>query len=416
MDWLRFSPILIVLALLAGAGGILVPAFATAGVLLLVGFGIFGLLGWWALLRRESGVIEQTQQLKSEVLGLESEVVRHRDALDDLADGLDAMIFLVDINFRLLYANSRADEFFKIRDRDGDLLRAITLSNELDELVATVAKTRLGVSKELILRHPRERIVQAQCWPEEFGQDRLFLSLRDVTELRHLETVRRDFVANVSHELRTPMTTIRAMAETLEEGEDDAELRERYLGKIIREVDRLTHITDDLLTLSIAESGTVQRVECDLAEITGSVCHQLEKKAKEKGMSVVVNRPKQVPFEGNETQLTQIVFNLVDNAINYSSEGSVRVDLEADEKTAVLKIADSGIGISSEHLPRIFERFYRVDKGRSRASGGTGLGLAIVKHLVELHGGEVSVESALNRGTTFTVRLPLPKVDSHLLP
>jgi len=414
--WVRFTPLLLVLAFCAGALGLIVPALSSYGALGLVGFGIFGLLGMVELRRRTAIVGEKAEELKSEVLGLESEVVRHRDALDDLADGLDAMIFLVDVNFRLLYANSRADEFFKIGDRDGDLLRAITLSNELDELVAAVSKSRTGTSREIVLRHPRERIVQAQCWPEEFGQDRLFLSLRDVTELRHLETVRRDFVANVSHELRTPMTTIRAMAETLEEGEDDAELRVRYLGKIIREVDRLTRITDDLLTLSIAESGTVQRVECDLAEIAGSVCTQLEKKAKEKGLAMEVNRMKSLPFEGNETQLSQIVFNLVDNAINYSAEGTVRVTLSDGDGFATLVVADSGIGISSEHLPRIFERFYRVDKGRSRASGGTGLGLAIVKHLIELHGGDVSVESALNRGTTFTVRLPLPKVDTHLLP
>jgi two-component system, OmpR family, phosphate regulon sensor histidine kinase PhoR len=416
LNWVRFTPFLLVLALCAGALGIFVPSLSSYGALGLVGFGIFGLLGLVEVRRRSLVIQERTEELKSEVLGLESEVVRHRDALDDLADGLDAMIFLVDVNFRLLYANSRADEFFKIGDRDGDLLRAITLSNELDEVVAAVSKTRTGLSREIVLRHPRERIVQAQCWPEEFGQDRLFLSLRDVTELRHLETVRRDFVANVSHELRTPMTTIRAMAETLEEGEDDVELRERYLGKIIREVDRLTRITDDLLTLSIAESGVVQRVECDLSEIAGSVCYQLEKKAKEKGMAIEVNRPKSLPFEGNETQITQIVFNLVDNAINYSTDGVVRVGLAEENGFAILTIADSGIGISSEHLPRIFERFYRVDKGRSRASGGTGLGLAIVKHLIELHGGDVSVESALNRGTTFTVRLPLPKVDIHLLP
>lgn len=404
------------LALCAGVLGIFVHSLSAYGALGLVGFGIFGLLGLVELRRRTAIVGEKAEELKSEVLGLESEVVRHRDALDDLADGLDAMIFLVDANFRLLYANSRADEFFRIGDRDGDLLRAITLSNELDEVVASVSKSRIGMSREVTLRHPRERIVQAQCWPEEYGQDRLFLSLRDVTELRHLETVRRDFVANVSHELRTPMTTIRAMAETLEEGEDDVELRERYLGKIIKEVDRLTRITDDLLTLSIAESGGVQRVECDLAELVGGVCHQLEKKAKEKGMTLEVSRPKQLAFEGNETQLTQIVFNLVDNAINYSGDGVVKVSLEESTGRAILVVADSGIGISSEHLPRIFERFYRVDKGRSRASGGTGLGLAIVKHLIELHGGDVAVDSALNRGTTFTVRLPLPKVDNHLLP
>lgn len=394
------------LALVAGAVGFLVPearGLAMAGVF---GFGIASLLGWVETARRYDAGVQEEKRLQSDIQGLESEVVRHRDALDDLADGLDAMIFLLDPSLRLLYANSRASEFFGVEDRDGEMLKAITLSDDLDQLTSEVARSRTGASREVVLHHPRMRIVQAQCWPEELGQDRLFLSLRDVTELRHLETVRRDFVANVSHELRTPMTTIRAMAETLEEGEDDAELRERYLGKIIREVDRLTRITDDLLTLSIAESGKVQKDLCEFGDIVQSVASQLEKKAAEKGLKLTIERDGVGLVEGNETQLTQIAVNLIDNAINYTVEGEVSVVLRDAESGVELEVRDTGLGVSSEHLPRIFERFYRVDKGRSRASGGTGLGLAIVKHLVELHSGEVWVESALNRGSTFGVRFP----------
>lgn len=413
MNWLKFAPVMGVLAFLAAAVGYFVPEARGVALAAVAGFGLASLLGWIETARRYDFGLKEGERLRSEIMGLESEVVRHRDALDDLADGLDAMIFLLDQNLRLLYANSRAAEFFGITDRDGDLLKAITLSDDLDQLTMEVVRSRVGSSREVVLHHPRMRIVQAQCWPEEFGQDRLFLSLRDVTELRHLETVRRDFVANVSHELRTPMTTIRAMAETLEEGEDDGELQVRYLGKIIREVDRLTRITDDLLTLSIAESGTVQKIECDFGEIVGSVVTQLEKKAKEKGLTLSFDRPVGLLMDGNETQLTQIVFNLVDNAINYSNEGEVIVSLRLDQGVVVFRVQDSGLGIGSEHLPRIFERFYRVDKGRSRASGGTGLGLAIVKHLVELHGGEVGVESALNRGSTFSVRLPGRRDDSR---
>ncbi|QYK53618.1 MAG: PAS domain-containing protein [Fimbriimonadaceae bacterium] len=412
MDWLKFAPVFGGLAILAGAVGLVVPEAKSLALVAIALFGFAGLVGWIQTARELGASRDELGGLERERHQLEGEVARHRDALDDLADGLDSLIFLLDRDQRILYANRQAQQLLRLNQPKGENLKAATLSSELSELVESVKSSGDAVSHEITLRHPTERVFQARVWHEGYGHERVFLSLHDVTDLRRLETVRRDFVANVSHELRTPMTTIRAMAETLEESADDAELESRYLGKIIREVDRLTRITDDLLTLSIAEGGTVSKTECDFDEVAASVVTQLESKAREKGLKLSFKKEGEYVVQANETQLTQIVFNLVDNALNYTAEGSVSVSMSSDQDEAVLTIADTGIGIASEHLPRIFERFYRVDKGRSRASGGTGLGLAIVRHLAELHGGSVSVQSELNRGTTFTVRIPLATTDN----
>jgi two-component system phosphate regulon sensor histidine kinase PhoR len=215
-------------------------------------------------------------------------------------------------------------------------------------------------------------------------------------------------VANVSHELRTPMTLIRAMAETLlDESDGKSELAERYLGRTIDEVDRLSSLTEDLLILSAAELKNVEKQPCDLAEIVRDVVGRLAERAQAKGLEYGYSGPEHLHVQANPTQMTQVTLNLVENAINYTTEGLVNVSLYADDLAAVLEVRDTGIGIASEHQKRVFERFYRVDKGRSRLSGGTGLGLSIVKHIVEAHGGTVSLESVLNNGSTVRAAIPI---------
>lgn len=405
VGWTRFAPLFAVLAFVFGVIALVTPngrGLTELGMAIfsaLAAVAAFLMLGAIAKDRRE------IERLESEAGRVKSQVQRHRDAMDDLADGLDSMIFLLDKEMRILYANHPAKQYFQLEQPRGESLRTATLSSDLADLAESIGDSQEPVSRELTLWHPADRIVQARAWREGYGHSRVFVSLHDVTDLRRLETVRRDFVANVSHELRTPMTTIRAMAETLQDDEDP-HIQARYLNKIIREVDRLTRITDDLLTLSIAESGTLQPHRLNFAEIVGTVFSQLERKASEKGLRAHIVRPQELWVMGDDTQLTQIVFNLLDNAINYTAEGDVEVALKDEGSEAVLMVRDTGLGIASEHAPRIFERFYRVDKGRSRATGGTGLGLSIVRHLAELHGGSVSVESELNRGSTFTVRIP----------
>lgn len=260
---------------------------------------------------------------------------------------------------------------------------------------------------EFTFAHADERVALAKVWPQsDSGQ--IFVSLYEITDLRRLERIRQDFVSNVSHELRTPLTIIRAMAETLfDDPKGPLEQRQKYLGKITEEVDRLSLLVNDLLVLSAAESNTAKTRACDLADIFRQVVHQLEGRASAKQLELSYEGPDNLWIEANPTQMTQIALNLVENAINYTWEGSVRVHVEREDDQALVQVMDTGIGIASEHHGRIFERFYRVDKGRSRSTGGTGLGLSIVKHIVEAHGGAVSIDSKLNQGSVFTIRLPV---------
>lgn len=406
MAWNRVAVALLIVAVVAGLVGLIAPSARSGAMVASLVFGIGG-VGTWLRAQSLIGELERdSAALETRVEQLQGEVRRHRDALDDLAEGLEIGIFLVDQNLRVLYANSLACDLFQTADPRGQTLLSVVFSNDVMEMLQKVVADASPVSAEMTLRQPEERIVRLHAWQDSSNKDRYFLSIHDISDLRRLERVRRDFVANVSHELRTPMTTIRAMAETLEEGTEDEEFQRRYLGRIIKEVDRLTHITDDLLTLSIADSGNITKTDCNAAELVRSIVQQLMSKAEAKGLHLSYQGPDKLPMRANETQLSQIALNLVDNAINYTSEGSVVVRMEDGGSEINLVVEDTGIGIGSEHLSRVFERFYRVDKGRSRASGGTGLGLSIVRHLVEGHGGRVSVQSELNKGSTFAVVLP----------
>ncbi len=330
-----------------------------------------------------------------------------QDSFNALAEGLGVVLFLCDSRGNVLYANRAARAMFEDKDPIDKSVLAIVRSAEVEAMISEAPVSGKRVRREFTLSHPHERIVKARTWRPSLHPERVFLSLEDVTDLRRLERIRQDFVANVSHELRTPMTTIRTMTETLQEGEpEDQELQDRYVTKIIREVDRLTHITEDLLTLSMAENQSPSMTRCDLAAIVHGVVSQLKNKAEEAGLKLDYSGPESIEVHGHADSLTQIAINLIDNAINYTPEGSISVELVDGESEAKFAVKDTGIGIATEHLPRIFERFYRVDKGRSRATGGTGLGLAIVRHLVEAQGGTLEVDSDLNQGSTFTVTLP----------
>lgn len=343
---------------------------------------------------------------------LQAQLEQQRRAVDELADGLDVAIFICDSRAVIAYANRRACELFRLNNPVNRSILAVTLSYELEQLVIDAVQKGEERNAELTFAYPDERVGQAKAWSPNRGDNRVFLSVYEITELRRLERVRQDFVANVSHELRTPMTLIRAMAETLlDDMEPDGSMAHRYLTKTIGEVDRLSTITQDLLILSAAESNPVRKQVCNIADVFRGVCQELTQKAAEKGLQVSYVGMPDLRIEANPSQMKQVALNLVDNAINYTFAGSVTVDCRYDGGDAVVEIRDTGIGIASEYLQRIFERFYRVDKGRSRATGGTGLGLSIVKHIVEAHGGSVTVESRLNQGSTFTVRLPRGDID-----
>lgn len=393
---------LLALAIASGTAAVSASAIAIIAAAVLVFAGVAA-----GTLYTEEHVRLRSEHDRAELLSAELE--EHRSSVDILADGLDVAIFICGPKASVLYANRKAVQMFRFEEPIGRAILAVTLSYDLEQMVVQALASGTASHSEIAFTYPSERVGLVDVWTDA---ERAFLSIQDITDLRRLERVRQDFVANVSHELRTPLTSIRAMAETLQDEPDTPkETHGRYLARITEEVDRLSLIANDLLILSVAESNPVRKQACDIADVVRRCVGQLEKKAKQKGLKLSYDGAKSLLMEANPAQMSQVVLNLVDNALNYTPGGSVTASVSQHNQVVRIDIADTGIGIASEHLPRVFERFYRVDKGRSRATGGTGLGLSIVKHIVEAHGGTVSVQSALNQGSTFTVTLPVGALD-----
>ncbi|HEV2438639.1 MAG TPA: ATP-binding protein, partial [bacterium] len=332
-----------------------------------------------------------------------------------LAHMSDALLVL-DGQGVLTLVNPAAERFFGIVAPFviGHRLIEVFRHFELDSLVRQAERERRPFAREIELHHPEHRLLRVQANPVSGGRGE-FLGVvvvaQDVTDQRRTDMVRREFVANVSHELRTPLTSVRALAEALAGGAaQDREAGPRFLDRIIAEIDRLTLLVNDLLDLSAIESGSA-KLEMDavpLGEVIEDVVTKFRPMADGRRIALRGSGA-QAPLRAwaDRARLTQAVANLVDNAIKYTPDGgTVTVEGEARDGMVAIAVADTGIGIASEHLPRIFERFYRVDRSRSRSLGGTGLGLSIVKHIATSHGGEVEVKSIEGRGTRFTLLLP----------
>lgn len=232
----------------------------------------------------------------------------------------------------------------------------------------------------------------------------------DVTRVERLEKVRQEFLSNISHELRTPLTSILAFVETLEDGAiDDAENNRRFLGIIKRNAERMHELIADILELSMIESGNVsiQTKTVRLKNLVDEVITSLSSKAAEREVGLFNYVPAEMTATADPVRLEQMLTNLIDNAVKFNrSGGRVTINASSSEEKTSISVGDTGEGILPDHLPRVFERFYRADRGRTREIGGTGLGLAIVKHLARLHGGEVSVNSVPSQGSTFTIEIP----------
>lgn len=398
------------LAFLTGAAGVALGIWAlvsgqTAGVIASVGLVGFCWLAYQAANEKEQQLTQTARRQEF----YEKQLRYQREVVDALADGLDVGILLTDAKGIIEYCNRAASTMFRFQEPAGKSIVAVSLSQELGGMVEDVALRGRRTEGEIQLRLPEERVVIAQVWQDPRTEDRVFITLYDISRLKRLETVRKDFVANVSHELRTPLTTIRGFAETLLDSPQNEllDLKDRYLNKIISEADRLTLIAQDLLTLSLAESTEAPKETLDLCKLVAGVIPDLDRKAKDKELMLAFEESGPAKVLGNENQLIQVALNVIDNAIKYTNEGTIKVNVGCEGTDAVLEVTDSGIGIPEHDRDRIFERFYRVDKGRSRSSGGTGLGLSIVKHITEAHGGRVEVSSELHLGTTFRVFIPL---------
>lgn len=344
-------------------------------------------------------------------------VLRQRNELDAVFSSMVEGVLAVDRDERVIHMNQAAARFLGT-DREltaGKSIQEVVRNTELEEFMARAIAGGGTTEGEIVLTDPAtdaERHIQAHgaALTDADGREiGALVVLNDVTSLRRLEVIRRDFVANVSHELRTPITSIKGFIETLIDGSahDPADTR-HFLAIVARQADRMNAIIEDLLTLSRLEQDG-ERPELTLErgtirETVENACEVCAHKSREKNLDIRLECPPELTANFSAPLIEQAVINLVDNAIKYSDpDGTIVVRAFASNGKVAIEVRDTGCGIPREHLARLFERFYRVDKARSRKLGGTGLGLAIVKHIAHVHGGRVEVESKPGQGSVFTI-------------
>ncbi|MGO4547117.1 two-component system histidine kinase PnpS [Paenibacillus sp. 2TAB23] len=344
-------------------------------------------------------------------------IQQNENQLESVLDNMINGIVMIDRSGKIVLMNRRAEEVlgFSARELVGRHYAEAKQQYELSQMIQEGLNSKEHLREEITFYFPEERLLELNLVPihpegNEFSG--VLLVLQDVSAIRRLERMRSEFVANVSHELKTPITAVKGFAETLLGGAvNDEETARSFLQIIYDESDRLNRLIGDILELSKIESRRVPLVfsPVEVDTFVDKSITLLESEAARKRIELSVNVEPGLYVEADEDRLRQIIMNLLSNGINYTPEGG-RVALMVEgigDDYIRIQISDSGIGIPKKDLPRIFERFYRVDKARSRSSGGTGLGLSIVKHLVELHKGTISVTSAVGVGSTFTIELPV---------
>jgi two-component system phosphate regulon sensor histidine kinase PhoR len=372
-----------------------------------------------------SGVPDALDGLSGELSAYDDELRKESTRLANERDRLEAMlgamvegVVVIDRRGLIVRANERVREIFggpgAAQALIGRRLSDVSRDTELSAVVREAMNRGEPTFREVQLRGEKDRFLAVTAGPTA-DRSAWVIVLHDVTEMKRLERVRTDFVANVSHELRTPMTAIKGFAETLAStGYDDPERVARYVSIIERQATRLSRLIEDLLTLSDLELGkmAVRLGTTSLAPIVNDVVELLSGAAERAGVRVRTEVDESACARVDPDRLAQVVSNLLENAIKFSpspGDVTVRVARTADAPSVELQVVDRGVGIPAEDLPRLAERFYRVDKARSSELGGTGLGLSIVKHIVQAHGGSLSIESRVGVGTSVTVRLPTPE-------
>ncbi len=347
------------------------------------------------------------------------EQTRNRDRvlIRGLAEAMPQAVVVIDRHDRIVAANSAAHAILPGLQTEIPLARSLRSPDVLDAIdrVRDAGRAQRVVWAE---KFPVERLFEVNIAPlaDDNFEHTLILSLHDLSDARRLERMRVDFVANASHELRTPLASLLGFVETLQgPAKDDAEARARFLDIMREQAQRMSRLVDDLLSLSRIEQHLHVRPETpvDLVGIFRHIADTLSPVAEERDVRLCITAPDEIVVPGDRDELLRVAENLIENSIKYgaSDPGAIdrRVDVELSlhGRHAQIAVRDYGPGIAPEHLPRLTERFYRVDAGQSRAKGGTGLGLAIVKHIVARHGGRLNIESKQREGATFIVTLPL---------
>ncbi len=354
------------------------------------------------------------KQLDERIKTITSQKNEQKAILSAMVEGVVA----VDLDEHIIMINEAAGMMFNIEIANvtGKWVQESIRHRAFQKFVRELLDKKTTRKQEIVISADVERIIEIQGTALQGTQDSItrgvLFVLHDVTHLKKLERVRSDFVSNVSHELRTPLTSIKGFVETLQDGaKNKKESMDRFLKIIESQVNRLNSLIEDLLTLSrLEKDGTIEEIiveEVASAEVIKNAIEVCADKAQAKEIILEVTGDKKTSLFVNISLMEQALINLIDNAVKYSDECTkVTISIEQVSNEVTLIVADQGHGIAREHLPRIFERFYRIDKARSKKMGGTGLGLSIVKHIVNLHKGSVSVESKEGKGSTFTIRLP----------
>ncbi|HTP58433.1 MAG TPA: ATP-binding protein [Spirochaetia bacterium] len=400
------GPLLLICLLfaLAFSRSILSPLRDLAGAVARFASGDFG--ARLHLRRRDEirDLAEAFNAMGERVQGLFQDSALRAQELDGIFSSVQQGIVLLDRAGRIVRCNRGFEDLAGARAVEGRTLWELVRAPRLTELVQEARSTGERRSEEVACGEG-----WLLCTVQHMeGRDELIVVLHDTSDIRRLEAVKRDFVVNASHELRTPLTSIRGSLEMLE-GQLSGD-SERWVDTIRRNAARMSAIVEDLLLLSSLEARGVEssREPVALDAIVGDVAGMFAARAQAKGLSLKVSVDPSLPsLAADSFLLEQMLVNLLDNALKFTESGEVSLSVRREDPGRVrIDVSDTGIGISEEHIPRLFERFYVVDKSRSRKLGGTGLGLSIVKHIVQSHGGSVTVESSPGRGTTFTVRIP----------
>jgi len=348
-----------------------------------------------------------------------SELKKEKNELEAILDAMSEGVIVVSRDGTITLVNKSAMSMFELEDEIIEKPYWEVLRNkQLQELVSESINSHIGLKKEINIVYPEAKYYLANTISLDKPSEEIIAVIFDITEFKKLEKIKADFIANVSHELRTPLTSIKGYAETIEDGayKNDTE-RNQFLKIITRNTNRLINIVSDLLILSelegkdslFSEDSDQDFEQINVNEIITQTLASLKRKIKEKEIHENIDLEDSLPpIWGIKFFLEQMFTNLIDNAVKYNKcAGEMRINSYSNENYIVIKISDSGIGIPREHQDRIFERFYRVDKNRSREIGGTGLGLSIVKHIVLVHGGKITLDSEEGKGSEFTIELPI---------
>jgi len=343
--------------------------------------------------------------MTGEISSVFAELSRKKEELNSIISSIQSGLLVLDKEGRVLLCNESFKNIINNKLSENKFYWEIIREPAFNEFIKRVREEKKNITNEVELNNN----VFLCSATELVSGNELAVVFHDITEIKNIETMKKNFITNVSHELKTPLASIKGFIETLEEDIGDAK-NKHYIDVIKRNIDRLIGIVQDLLTLSKLEEKELkpelQRV--NLKTVLEDILKVFEQILKEKNLKLILDLGQGLPdITADSFKIEQLFVNLIDNAIKYTEKGEIKISIKQAGSIIKIEVEDTGIGIPKEHLPRIFERFYVIDKSRSKKYGGTGLGLSIVKHIVLLHNGKIAVESNINQGTKFTINLPI---------